>query len=290
MEEGSLRCDANISIRERNSSKIGTKTEIKNLNSFKFLQKGLEYEIQRQIKVVESGDKVIQQTRHYDSKTGTTKAMRSKEEAQDYRYFPEPDLVPICLEDEMIEGIGRTIPELPLAKARRFEEKYGLQESDSRFLANDREIADYFEECYGYYDNPKNIANWIMGDFSALLNKERITIKESRITPVNMCRMLEMVDKGKISSKMAKSVFEEMFVTGKEPEKIIGERGLEQISDEGMLGGIIDEVIKENPGPVEQFREGKGKAMSFLIGQVMAKTKGKANPQLANEIMRKKIV
>ncbi|MDD3629071.1 MAG: Asp-tRNA(Asn)/Glu-tRNA(Gln) amidotransferase subunit GatB [Actinomycetota bacterium] len=289
MEEGSLRCDANVSIRERNSSKIGTKTEIKNLNSFKFLQKGLEYEIKRQIKVVESGDRVIQQTRHYDSRTGTTKAMRSKEEAQDYRYFPEPDLVPICLKDETIEGIRKTIPELPLAKARRLEEKYGLPAEDSRFLANNREIADYFEECCRYYDKPKNIANWIMGDFSALLNKERITIKESRITPGDMCKMLEMVDKGKISSRMAKSVFEEMFTTGKGPEKIIAERGLEQVSDESILESIIDEVIKENPGPVEQFREGKEKAMSFLIGQVMAKTKGKANPQLANEIMRKKI-
>ncbi|MDD3818584.1 MAG: Asp-tRNA(Asn)/Glu-tRNA(Gln) amidotransferase subunit GatB [Actinomycetota bacterium] len=290
MEEGSMRCDANVSVREKNSSKIGTKTEIKNLNSFKFLQKGLEYEIKRQIKVVESGDKVIQQTRHYDSKTGTTKAMRSKEEAQDYRYFPEPDLVPICLEDETIETIRKTIPELPLAKARRFKERYGLSAEDSRFLANNMEIADYFEECCRYYDNPKNIANWIMGDFSALLNKEKIAIKESKITPCNMCKMLEMVDKGKISSRMAKSVFEEMFTTGKGPEKIITERGLEQVSDESILESIIDEVIKENPGPVEQFREGKEKAMSFLIGQVMAKTKGKANPQLANKIIRKKIV
>ena len=290
MEEGSLRCDGNVSVRKKGDSKIGTKTEIKNLNSFKFLQKGLEYEVKRQIKVLESGDKVIQQTRHYESRTGTTKAMRSKEEAHDYRYFPEPDLVPICLEDEMVERIRKTIPELPSAKIKRFEEKYGLPAGDCSFLANNSELAYYFEECCGHYDNPKNIANWMMGDFSALLNKEKITIKESRITPGNLCRMLEMIDKGKISSKMAKSVFEEMFTTGKDPEKIIADRGLEQISDESMLENVIAEVISENPGPVEQFKEGKEKAMSFLIGKVMAKTKGKANPQLANEIIRKKII
>lgn len=290
MEEGSLRCDGNVSVREKNSSKIGTKTEIKNLNSFKFLQKGLEYEVKRQIKLIESGGKVIQQTRHYDSRTGITKAMRSKEEAHDYRYFPEPDLVPICLEDKLVEKIRKSIPELPLEKAKRFKEKFGLTEEDCSFIANSRELADYFEECCSYYDNPKNIANWIMGDFSALLNREKMTIKESRITPANMCKMLQIMEKGKISSKMAKSVFEEMFLTGKDPEKIIADRGLEQISDESMLEGIIDEVIKENPGPVGQFKGGKEKALSFLIGKVMAKTKGKANPQLASEIMRKKIV
>jgi len=290
MEEGSLRCDANVSVRQRGVSKIGTKTEIKNLNSFKFLQKGLEYEVKRQIKIIESGGKVIQQTRHYDSKTGTTKAMRSKEEAHDYRYFPEPDLVPIYLEDKMIKDIEKTIPELPSAKAKRFEEEYGLTSNDSKFLANNKDMADYFEECCKYYDNTKNIANWIMGEFSALLNKEKITIKESRVNPENLCKMLKIIDKGKISSKMAKSVFEEMFTTGKDPEKIIGDRGLEQISDESLLDAVIDEVIKENPGPVEQFKKGKEKALSFLIGRVMAKTKGKANPQLVNELFRKKII
>ncbi len=289
MEEGSLRCDANVSVRKKGDSKIGTKTEIKNLNSFKFLQKGLEYEVKRQVKVLESGDKVIQQTRHYDSKTGTTKALRSKEEAHDYRYFPEPDLVPIYLEDEMIESISKTIPELPAAKVKRFKEKYGLSGDDCSFLANNKDLADYFEKCCRYYDNAKNIVNWIMGEFSALLNKEKITIKESRVTPENLCKMLKIMEKGKISSKMAKSVFEEMFNTGKDPQKIIENRGLEQISDEGLLETVINEVIRENPGPVEQFREGKEKALSFLIGRVMAKTRGKANPQLANEIIRKKI-
>ncbi|TET15024.1 MAG: Asp-tRNA(Asn)/Glu-tRNA(Gln) amidotransferase subunit GatB [Actinobacteria bacterium] len=289
MEEGSLRCDANVSVRKTGEDKIGTKTEIKNLNSFKFLQKGLEYEVKRQIKVLEAGGGIIQQTRHYDSKTGTTKVLRSKEEAHDYRYFPEPDLVPIYIEDKMIEDIRKTIPELPSAKAKRFEKQYGLPKYDSSFLANNKSLADYFEQCCRHYNNAKNIAKWIMGDFSALLNKEKMTIKDSRVTPENLCKMLEIIDKGKINYKIAKSVFEEMFSTGKNPQKIIEDRGLEQISDEGLLEAVIEEVIKDNPGPVKQFKEGKDKAIGFLIGRVMAKTKGKANPGMVNEIIIKKL-
>ena len=289
MEEGRLRCDANVSVRKTGEDKIGTKTEIKNLNSFKFLQKGLEYEVKRQIKVLEAGGEVIQQTRHYDSKTGTTKALRFKEEAHDYRYFPEPDLVPIYIEDKMIEDIRKTIPELPSVKAKRFEKQYSLPKYNSSFLANNKGLADYFEQCCRHYNNAKNIANWIMGDFSALLNKEKMTIKDSRVTPENLCKMLEIIDKGKINSKIAKSVFEEMFSTGGNPQKIIEDRGLEQISDEGLLEAIIEEVIKDNPGAVEQFREGKDKAIGFLIGRVMAKTKGKANPGIVNDIITKKL-
>lgn len=289
MEEGSLRCDANVSVRKTGEDKIGTKTEIKNLNSFKFLQKGLEYEVKRQVKVLEAGGEVIQQTRHYDSKTGTTKALRSKEEAHDYRYFPEPDLVPIYIEDKMIEDIRKTIPELPSVKAKRFEKQYSLPKYDSSFLANNKGLADYFEQCCRHYNNAKNIANWIMSDFSALLNKEKMTIKDSRVTPENLCKMLEIIDKGKINSKIAKSVFEEMFSTGGNPQKIIEDRGLEQISDEGLLEAIIEEVIKDNPGAVEQFKEGKDKAIGFLIGRVMAKTKGKANPGIVNDIITKKL-
>lgn len=289
MEEGSLRCDANVSVRKTGEDKIGTKTEIKNLNSFKFLQKGLEYEVKRQVKVLEAGGEIIQQTRHYDSKTGTTKALRSKEEAHDYRYFPEPDLVPIYIEDKMIEDIRKTIPELPSVKAKRFEKQYSLPKHDSSFLANNKGLADYFEQCCRHYNNAKNIANWIMGDFSALLNKEKMTIKDSRVTPENLCKMLGIIDKGKINSKIAKSVFEEMFSTGGSPQKIIEDRGLEQISDEGLLEAIIEEVIKDNPGVVEQFKEGKDKAIGFLIGRVMAKTKGKANPGIVNDIITKKL-
>lgn len=289
MEEGSLRCDANVSVRKAGEEKIGTKTEIKNLNSFKFLQKGLEYEVKRQTRVLEEGGEVIQQTRHYDSKTETTKPLRSKEEAHDYRYFPEPDLVPMYMEDKAIEEIKNTIPELPAAKIERFEKQYGLSGYDSSFLAGNREMADYFEKCCECYDNPKNIANWLMGDFSALLNREKMAIGENKVTPKNLCSMLDVIEAGKISSKMAKSVFEEMFATGKDPDSIIKERGLEQISDQGLLEPIIDEVIKENPGPAEQFRQGNKKSISFLIGKVMARTRGKANPRMVSEIIAKKL-
>jgi aspartyl-tRNA(Asn)/glutamyl-tRNA(Gln) amidotransferase subunit B len=289
MEEGSLRCDANVSVRKAGEEKIGTKTEIKNLNSFKFLQKGLEYEVKRQAKVLEEGGEVIQQTRHYDSRTETTKPLRSKEEAHDYRYFPEPDLVPMYMEDRAIEEIKSTIPELPAAKIKRFEKQYGLSGYDSSFLAGSREMADYFEKCCECYDNPKNTANWLMGDFSALLNKEKMSIGDSKVTPKSLCSMLEAIDGGKISSKMAKSVFEEMFATGKDPDSIIKERGLEQISDQSLLEPVIDEVIKENPGPSEQFRQGNKKSISFLIGKVMSRTKGKANPRIVNEIITRKL-
>jgi aspartyl-tRNA(Asn)/glutamyl-tRNA(Gln) amidotransferase subunit B len=289
MEEGSLRCDANVSIRKAGEEKIGTKTEIKNLNSFKFLQKGLEYEVKRQTRVLEEGGKVIQQTRHYDNKTETTKPLRSKEEAHDYRYFPEPDLVPMYMEDRTIKEIKETIPELPAEKIKRFEKKYGLSGYDSNFLAGSRDMAAYFEKCCRCYDNPKNIANWLMGDFSALLNREKMAIGESKVTPESLCSMLEAIDGGKISSKIAKSVFEEMFTIGKGPDSIIKESGLEQISDRSILEPIIDEVIKKNPGPAEQFRQGNKKSISFLIGKVMARTKGKANPRMVNEIIAGKL-
>lgn len=289
MEEGSLRCDANISVKKAGEERIGTKTEIKNLNSFKFLQKGLQYEIERQINLLESGEKVIQQTRHYDSDTNITRILRSKEEAHDYRYFPEPDLVPMHIESKVVNDIRRTIGELPAEKAERFEKEYNLPKYDSSFLSNDKNIAYYFEECCKLYSSAKNISNWIMGDFSALLNKEGIDINDSKVKPANLAGMLKIIDGGKINSKIAKSVFEEMFKTGESPQGIIEKMGLEQISDEGLLEDIIEEIIKENPGTVEQYRSGKKKAIGFLIGRVMAKTKGRANPRMVNEIMAKKL-
>jgi len=289
MEEGSLRCDANVSLRPAGESCMGTKAEIKNLNSFKFLQKGLEYEVIRQKKLLESGKPVIQQTRHYDNNSDTTKALRSKEEAHDYRYFPEPDLVPIIIEAGMIEDIRISIPELPAAKSKRYQKDFGLKSYDAGFMAGDRDIAAYFEKCLESYGNARAVANWIMGDFSALANREKVPVGGSKVTPENLCSMLKMVDSGKISSKMAKTVFEEMFKTGMDPESIAGEKGLEQISDLDELESAIDQVITDNPGPVGQYREGKEKAIGFLIGQVMAKTKGKANPKLVNEIMVRKL-
>jgi aspartyl-tRNA(Asn)/glutamyl-tRNA(Gln) amidotransferase subunit B len=289
MEEGSLRCDANVSIKPEGSDELGTKTEIKNLNSFKFLQKGLEYEIKRQGKILDSGEKVIQETRHFDNNSGTTRALRSKEEAHDYRYFPEPDLVPIIIDKEMIDAIRGTIVELPEEKTRRYIEGYGLSSYDAGFLAGDRKIAGYFERCLECFNDAKAVANWIMGDFTALANKEKVHISESRVSAEDLCKMLKIIAGGKISNKIAKTVFEEMFNNGSDPEEIIRKKGLEQISDSGELESIIDEVISGNPGPVRQYRDGKKKAIGFLIGQVMAKTKGKANPGIVNKIMSKKL-
>lgn len=289
MEEGSLRCDANVSIRLTGAAELGTKAELKNLNSFKFLQKGLDYEVKRQIKLLESGKKVIQQTRHYDHITDSTKALRSKEEAHDYRYLPDPDLVPMYIEKESVKKIKAEIPELPFEKAVRFTSKYGISDYDCRFLVADRWLAEYFEECCALYGNPKNVVNWLMGDFIALLNKEGIPINQSKITPEKLIHMLVMIDSGKISLKIAKSVFEEMFATGNDPQKIIESKGLEQISDEGMIEGVVEKVLGENPATVEQFRSGKEKALGFLVGKVMAQTGGKANPRLVNEILRKKL-
>jgi len=290
MEEGSLRCDANISIRKvegksGGGSKLGTKTEIKNLNSFRFLQRGLEYETARQIDIIESGEKVIQQTRHYDHLTDSTKPLRTKEEAHDYRYFPEPDLVPILIDEKITKKIKSTIPQLPYERAKLYAGQYSLPAYDCKFLTSDREIADYFEKCILIYNNPKAVSNWIMGDFSALLNKEAVGIKSSKVKPESLCSLLEMIESGKISLKIAKSVFEEMFYNGTEPEKIISGKELEQISDEKLLEDIVRKVIEDNPGPVKQFKSGKEKAIGFLVGQVMARTKGKANPGLVNEII-----
>ena len=289
MEEGSLRCDANVSIKLAGTAGLGTKAEIKNMNSFKFLQKGLEYEVIRQVELLESGKKVIQQTRHYDHITDTTKALRSKEEAHDYRYFPEPDLVPMHIEESTIKEIKAEIPELPFEKTARFVSQFGISIYDCRFLVADRNLAEYFEKCCALYGNAKTVTNWLMGDFSALLKKEGISINASKITPEKLTRMLEMIDSGKISSKIAKSVFEEMFATGADPQNIIEDKGLEQISDKGMIESVIDKVIGENPGTIEQFRSGKVKAIGFLVGRVMAQTGGKANPKLVNEILLKKL-
>ncbi|MDD3520496.1 MAG: Asp-tRNA(Asn)/Glu-tRNA(Gln) amidotransferase subunit GatB [Actinomycetota bacterium] len=290
MEEGSLRCDANISVKLKGSDKLGTRAEIKNLNSFKFIQKALEYEVGRQISLINSGKKVIQQTRHYDDKTQSTKALRSKEEAHDYRYFPDPDLVPININESWIKEVRDSIPELPNQKEQRYNDKFGLSDYDSSLLASDFEISCYFEKALASYDsNAKGICNWLMGDFSAFLNKDQISINESKIKPEHLAGLVKLIDDGKISSKIAKSVFEEMYLKGTDPNEIIKEKGLEQISDEHELESIIKEVINNNPDAVNQYKSGKVKAIGFLVGQVMQKTKGKANPTLVNEIIIKKL-
>jgi aspartyl-tRNA(Asn)/glutamyl-tRNA(Gln) amidotransferase subunit B len=291
MEQGSLRCDANISVKPSGTEGMGTKTEIKNLNSFRFLLKGLEYEYKRQAEILDEGKKVIQQTRHYDNLTDTTSALRSKEEAHDYRYFPDPDLVPLIMDAGAIEEIKSTIPELGGQKIKRYREVFGLPDETARLMAADKDTAQYFDRCAEIlsYNKLKAAANWITGDFAAFLNKKSLKIIQSGISPQSLCSLIEMIESGSISSKIAKSVFEEMAESKKEPAEIIKAQNLEQVSDEGELEKIIDGVISANAEVAQQFRSGKEKAIGFLIGQVMAKTKGKANPALVNSIMLKKL-
>jgi len=291
MEQGSLRCDANISLKPAGAKSMGTKTEIKNLNSFRFIQRGLEYEYKRQAGLLEEGKKVLQQTRHYDHLTDTTSALRLKEEAHDYRYFPDPDLVPLIMDKDAVQDIKREIPELPGEKIKRYLEVFGLPDETARLIASDKDTAQYFDRCANILGpgKLKAAANWITGDFAAYLNKESLKIKQSGISAESLCSLIEMIEGGRISSKIAKSVFEEMAQSKKEPQDIIMEHNLEQVSDEGELSKIIDEVIAANDEVVQQVKDGKDKAIGFLIGQVMAKTKGKANPALVNGIMSKKL-
>ncbi len=290
MEEGSIRCDANISVKPKGSDKLGVRTEIKNLNSFRFVQKALEYEVSRHRKAIISGKKIVQQTRHYDDKTQSTKALRTKEEAHDYRYFPDPDLVPVKIDKNWVNSIKDTIPELPIQKQQRYKLEFGLSDYDSSFLSDDVAMSLYFEEALKAYDlNPKGVCNWLMGDFSAFLNKDQISIKDSKVPPDNLAELVRLIDKKTISSKAAKLVFEEMYLKGTGPYEIIKEKKLEQISDTRELDAIIQEVIDDNPEAVSQFKAGKEKAAGFLVGQVMQKTKGRANPALVNELIIKKI-
>lgn len=289
MEEGSLRCDANVSIRPVGQKEFGTKTELKNMNSFRAVEKALEYEVERQRKVLEDGDKVIQETRTWDDSLNKTISMRGKEEAHDYRYFPEPDLLPLEIDREWVEEINASLPELPREKQERFVRVYDLPEYDAGVLTDTRPLSDYFEECVVEYADAKAVSNWIMGDFLRLLKEENLEIDEVKMAPKNLSRMLQLMDKGVISSKIAKTVFEEMFKTGKDPEKIVEEKGLKQISDEGQLEEIILRIIEENPDAVEDIRNGKNKAIGFLVGQVMKETRGKANPGMVNQILREKI-
>ncbi|AZR72068.1 aspartyl/glutamyl-tRNA amidotransferase subunit B [Anoxybacter fermentans] len=289
MEEGSLRVDANVSIRPVGSKEFGTKTELKNMNSFKALERALEYEVERQAEVIKSGGKVVQETRTWDEKAGKTVSMRSKEEAHDYRYFPEPDLVPIKLDREWIEEIRASIGELPKEKKQRFIEQYGLPEYDAGVLTQDKALADFFEDAAKEYHDPKAVSNWVMGDFLRLVKEENIDYGDLKITGSQLAEMLKLIDKGTISSKIAKTVFEEMFKTGKNPKTIVEEKGLIQISDESVLEGIVQKVLDANPQAIADYKAGKDRAIKFLMGQVMKETRGKANPQLVNKILMEKL-
>ncbi|MDA8086079.1 MAG: Asp-tRNA(Asn)/Glu-tRNA(Gln) amidotransferase subunit GatB [Nitrospiraceae bacterium] len=289
MEQGSLRCDANVSIRPEGSTKLGTKVELKNMNSFKFVEKALEYEVKRQISAVKNGEAIIQETRLWDSATGKTISMRSKEEAHDYRYFPEPDLVPFMPAREWIEEIKAGIPELPDARRERFIAAHGLPGYDAEMLTSERALAEWFEEAVKLGAQPKAASNWIMGELMRLLNEDGSSIEESPLAPAGLVELLKLIDSGTISGKIAKTVFEEMYKSKKSAAQIIKEKGLVQISGADELGSVIDQIISSNSGEVERFRAGEEKLFGFFVGQAMKATKGKGNPAMINELLRKKL-
>jgi len=289
MEQGSLRCDANISVRLINQTELGTRTEIKNINSFRFVEKALEYEIKRQVKVIESGGQVVQETRLWDPNRGVTESMRGKEEAHDYRYFPEPDLVPVVVEKEWIDEIKVSLHELPDIKRDRFVTAYGLPETDADLLVSEKPLADWYEEAVKLGGQPKSVANWIMGDLMRLLHADNKIIEDCSLKPNQLVDMLRLMDNGTISGKIAKSVFEEMYTTGKDPESIVKEKGLVQISDSGEIEKAVDDVISKHIEEAQRYKAGEEKLMGFFVGQVMKVTKGKANPQMLNDLLRKKL-
>ncbi len=289
MQEGSLRCDANVSVRPFNQSGFGTRTEIKNLNSFRALEKAIEYEAQRQMDMLEDGEKVIQETRTWDEEKQVTKSMRSKEEAHDYRYFPEPDLTPIKIEPAWVEEMRQDMPELPDQAQARLTHDMGLSDYDAALLTLTPGNMAFFDECVSQYGDAKTVANWMMGELYRLLNQENIEIEECLIKPAHLAAMLKLIDDGTISGKIAKTVFEDMFSSGKTPDAIVKEKGLIQVSDEAALIPIIDEIISANPKVVEDYRNGKEKAAGFFVGQVMKATRGKANPAIVNELLKEKL-
>lgn len=289
MEQGALRCDANVSIRPVGQKEFGTRAEIKNINSFKFVEKAIDYEIKRQINIIEDKGKIIQETRLWDSDKGITESMRGKEEAHDYRYFPEPDLVPITVEQKWIDEIKASLPELPDIKRERFVSEYGLPEYDADMLTAEKSLADWFEQAVKAGGQAKSVSNWMMGELTRLLNEENKTIDECVIKPSQLADMLKMIDAGTISGKIAKTVFEEMYKTGKNAEAIVKEKGLVQISDSSEIEKAVDDVISKSPNEVERFKAGDEKLLGFFVGQIMKITKGKANPQIVNEILKKKL-
>ena len=286
MEEGSLRCDANVSVRPRGQKEFGVKTEVKNLNSFRFLQRALEYEITRQIQVLEEGGKISQETRLWNSNQGRTEAMRSKEQAHDYRYFPEPDLLPLIVSEAWQEEIRKTIPELPEAKRHRFMTQYGLSEYDADVLTQTQELASYYERVAAKAPDAKIAANWVMVELLGALNAVGKEITESPVSAEDLASLLELIGKGTLSGKMAKSVFEQMFSTSKTAQQVVAEQGMQQITDDGQIAEIIHNVVAGNPKQLEQYKAGKTTLFGFFVGQVMKETKGQANPQKVNELLK----
>ncbi|HKZ46365.1 MAG TPA: Asp-tRNA(Asn)/Glu-tRNA(Gln) amidotransferase subunit GatB [Thermodesulfobacteriota bacterium] len=289
MEEGSFRCDANVSVRPRGQKEFGTKAELKNINSFRFVQKAIEYEINRQIEIVEDGGKIVQETRLFDSNKGITISMRSKEEAHDYRYFPDPDLLPLMVDEAWIEEIRDTLTELPAQKRERFVREYGIPSYDAGVLTATKELANYYEESVRLFNQPKVASNWIMAELLRLLKEDNREAKACPVSPEKLVKLIRMVDAGAVNLKTAKEVFEEVYKTGKEPDAIVKEKGFVQVSDEGAILKAIDEIINVNPKELADYKAGKEKLFSFFVGQTMKATKGQANPQVLNRLLKERL-
>ena len=289
LEEGSFRCDANVSLMPVGSTTFGTRAELKNINSFRFIKQAIEYEMERQAEILDEGGRIVQETRLFDPNTGTTRSMRGKEEAHDYRYFPDPDLVPVIIDDAWIERVRAGLPELPEAKRARFQAELGLSEYDAEVLSASRELAGYFEATVALFPQPKTVANWVMGEMTRALNEDGKGIAEAPVAPAQLAALLKLIEGGTVSVKIAKTVFDEMYKTGKEPAVIVEEKGLVQVSDTGAIEAIIDEVLAKEAGQVAEYRSGKDKLFGFFVGQVMRVSKGKANPALVNDLLLKKL-
>lgn len=289
LEEGSMRCDCNVSVRKKGAPKFGTKVELKNINSFRFVEKAIEYEIQRQIDAIESGEKIIQETRLYDSAKNRTFSMRAKEEAHDYRYFPDPDLLPMHLEDSWLKKIRESLPELPLARAQRFQSEFQLPAYDSFVLTTEKAVADFFEEAAAASKNPKAASNWVMGDLLRELNEAKLDVEKSPVSPKDLGALIAMIDSKQISGKMAKDVFLEMWKTSKSPQELVKSMGMSQITDSSAIEKIVDDVMAANAQAVTDYRGGKVKLFGFFVGAVMKASKGQANPEMVNQLLQSKL-
>ena len=289
MAEGSMRCDANVSLRKRGSKELGTRTETKNVNSFKFVEKAIQHEMRRQIKILESGERVTQETRLYDSQLDETRPMRSKEYANDYRYFPEPDLLPVVLSEDFIKSVKDLMPELSEEKEKRFIKEYKLSDYDANVLSVDPNLSNFFEEVVVRSRNPKLAANWIMGELSAFLNKENLSILETKVDSINLGNLLSRIEDSTISGKIAKEIFEEMWNSKKSPDEIIEEKGLKQVTDSSEIEKVINQVLEQNQSQLEQYKSGKVKLFGFFVGQVMKASRGKANPEQVNKLLEERL-
>ncbi|MBF0549160.1 MAG: Asp-tRNA(Asn)/Glu-tRNA(Gln) amidotransferase subunit GatB [Deltaproteobacteria bacterium] len=289
MQEGSFRCDANVSLRPAGTEPFGTRAELKNMNSFRNVQRAIEYEIRRQRALLEDGQEVVQETRLWDAAKNVTVSMRSKEESHDYRYFPDPDLVPIVIDQAWISRIEQTLPELPTPKKKRFVDQYGIPVYDAGVLTSSRTLADYFERCVDLFPEAKTVSNWVMGELLRELKNDEREIEQCPVTPENLAEMLTLIKNGVISGKIAKTVFEEMYQTGDAPKSIVAKKGLAQVSDEGHLAQMVEQIIAEHPKEATGYKAGKTKLLGFFVGEVMKKTKGQANPSLVNQIIKDKL-